>query len=73
MKVRITINCCEGKNGGHCLENLCPHYQKAKERIVRNWPYVGTGFGNMYGNPGHNNFLAGVRNDLAKKSSKKPS
>jgi len=68
MKVQVT--CCEGKDKhGDCLRDRCPHYAKAKERIQRGWPYVGTGFGNLYGNPTHGHFLGGVREDLAKQSS----
>ncbi len=68
-KIKIALSCCEGKEkSGNCLRDLCPHYDKAKYRIIGSWPYVGTGFGNLYGNPGHGHFLTGVREDLAKKS-----
>jgi hypothetical protein len=64
MKVEVT--CCEGKDEfGQCLRDRCPNYAKAQERVMSDWPYVGTGFGNLYGEPTHQHFLSGVREDIA--------
>lgn len=70
--MKIQLDCCEGKDERICLKDRCPHYRKARARVQQNWPYVGTGFGNLYGNPKIGHFLAAVREDLAKKSADKP-
>jgi hypothetical protein len=65
---KITIECCEGNERypGHCLKNRCPIYRKAKNEVNQSWPYVGTGYGNLYGNPSHSDYLAEVRSILNK-------
>jgi hypothetical protein len=71
MKIQVT--CCEGKDDGNCMRGRCPHYARAKERVQRGWPYIGTGFGNLYGNPSHQNFLREVRENVSKQKPQKPS
>lgn len=67
MKVEVT--CCEGNDQrGTCLRHRCPHYQKAWSEVTSRWPYCGTGFGNLYGNPTHEHFLARVRRNLEQQS-----
>jgi hypothetical protein len=63
--MKISVECCEGK-GESCLEDRCPIYRKAKEEIDRNWPYIGTGFGNLYGNPDKKRYLIKVREGVNK-------
>lgn len=65
--MRIETECCEGiesKYGMKCLQDRCPTYKGTKEVVDQGWPYVGTGFGNLYGNPGHDRYLAEVRASL---------
>lgn len=70
--MKIEVNCCEGNDESiRCLKDRCPIYAKAQERIQGSWPYVGTGFGNLYGNPSHQSFLNGVREDIEKTGKKK--
>lgn len=69
--VKFKLECCQGSpssTGCDCHRDLCPHYKKARQRVQQGWPYVGTGFGNLYGNPNHGHFLTAVREDFAKKS-----
>ncbi len=63
----IKITCCDGieEYPGICLRDRCPNYRKAREQVDRSWPYVGTGYGNMYGNPGVGRYLAQVRANVA--------
>lgn len=62
--MKIEVNCCEGYDNGSCLRDRCPIYRKAKEKVEAEWPYMGTGFGNAYGNPGHGHFLEEVREEI---------
>lgn len=63
--MKITLSCCEGEDRyGRCLRDRCPLYAKAQQKVQRAWPYVGTGFGNLYGNPTHARFLSAVREDV---------
>lgn len=57
------LKCCEG-SGQSCHKDLCPHFRKAEQEVKSAWPYEGTGFGNLYGNPGVLHFLAQVSKDL---------
>jgi hypothetical protein len=64
MKI-IEVACCEGDDkSGRCLKDRCPMYRKAKEQIQSNWPYTGTGFGNLHGDPSHQHFLNRVKRDI---------
>lgn len=60
---KIELSCCEGNEEyrNQCLKDRCPIYDLAKREIRSNWPYVGTGYGNLYGNPDHETYLARVR------------
>jgi hypothetical protein len=62
----IKLECCDGneKYTGRCLKDRCPNYRRAEEEVRRKWPYQGTGFGNLYGNPTHGHVLAEVRRQL---------
>lgn len=62
-EIKITINCCDGepKPGKPCLGELCPRYSRAVREVNRTWPYVGTGYGNLYGNPDKIHYLSKVR------------
>lgn len=63
--MKITLSCCEGKDqSGRCLKDRCPLYAKAQQKVQRAWPYVGTGFGNLYGNPTHTHLLSAVQEDI---------
>lgn len=64
----IVVRCCDGqeKYENQCLRNNCPNYRAAEKEVQTNWPYVGTGFGNLYGNPTHGHFLARVRKIFGK-------
>jgi hypothetical protein len=55
--------CCEGndRDEHRCLKSRCPIYEECRRAIDSKWPYVGTGFGNLYGNPSHGTYLARVR------------
>lgn len=68
--VKIVLKCCEGKEAwrGQCLRSRCPHYDKAEMDVNREWPYEGTGFGNLYGNPGHGHYLSKVQQMLKDKT-----
>ena len=65
----IKLECCCGSENydGHCLKDRCPHYRQAQEEVSSSWPYVGTGFGNLHGNPKHSHFLSKVRENLKDK------
>lgn len=67
-KVTRTIQCCEGheQRRGECEKGQCPLYQAAKSAVDGSWLYVGTGFGNLYGNPSHNTYLERVKYNVAK-------
>ena len=69
----IKFECCAGneKYSGHCIKTRCPIYQKVKEVVDRAWPYVGTGFGNLYGNPNHEIYISEVRYILERKGGAK--
>lgn len=70
----IKVNCCEGNElyQGHCVKWRCSIYKKAKESMKRSHPYVGTGFGNLYGNLDHQDYLSRVREHFrAKKNLEK--
>lgn len=64
--MRAEIECCEGleKYQGECLQRNCPIYKQAEEQVDHNWPYVGTGFGNLYGNPTANHYKRKVVENL---------
>ncbi|KKR12024.1 MAG: hypothetical protein UT39_C0001G0079 [Candidatus Woesebacteria bacterium GW2011_GWA1_39_21] len=64
---KIEITCCDGveKYPGICLKDGCPNYRKAREQVDSSWPYVGTGYGNLYGNPSISHYLAQVRKNIA--------
>lgn len=65
--MKIKVECCEGEEYGkawECLRDRCPYYRKARQVVDRKWPYTGTGFGNLYGNPGHGTYLLKVRDEL---------
>lgn len=64
----IKLECCEGnpQYESHCLRDRCSIYRAAKHEVQRTWPYVGTGFGNMYGNPSESHYLAQVRANISK-------
>lgn len=63
---KVSIDCCDGNDNIHnqCLRDICPKYQEARRKVEKDWPYVGTGFGNLYGNPGRVHFLAKVRETI---------
>ncbi|MBI5044461.1 MAG: hypothetical protein HZC02_00905 [Candidatus Levybacteria bacterium] len=67
----IAIRCCEGNERykGECLKDRCPVYSQARREVDRSWPYVGTGFGNLYGNPEESTYLAQTRGLVASKKS----
>ncbi len=69
----IKLKCCAGneKYSGHCIKTRCPIYRKAEETVDRAWPYIGTGFGNLYGNPDHACYLSEVRYILEHKGGAK--
>lgn len=69
----IKVNCCEGSEQypEHCLKWRCPIYKKVQESMDRSHPYVGTGFGNLYGNLGHLDYLSKVWVDSRKKNLRK--
>ncbi len=62
----ITIDCCEGlpEKSYLCIGSRCPNYQKAEDNIEKSWPYVGTGYGNLHGNPTKSLILDEVRKTL---------
>ena len=63
--MKVVLTCCEGEDRyGLCLKERCPLYAQAERTVQRTWPYVGTGFGNLYGNPTHDHFLSAVRKAL---------
>ncbi|MFA5841015.1 MAG: hypothetical protein WC847_01960 [Candidatus Paceibacterota bacterium] len=65
--MEFIVKCCEGKDDGQgsCLRDRCPQYKKAKSEIEKSWPtYVGTGFGNLHGNPSHWHFLEKVKDNI---------
>lgn len=64
--MRIEVECCEGspRYKDQCLKDKCPIYSEAKADVQSGWPYVGTGFGNLYGNPSEAHYLSKVRENL---------
>lgn len=68
---RITIECCGGIESyhGQCLRKHCPNYSKAQHEVSNSWHYVGTGYGNLYGEPTHSNILSKVRDNLEENES----
>lgn len=62
--MKVEVNCCEGYDNGNCLRGRCPIYEKVKAKVEAKWPYEGTGFGNLYGSPGHGLFLEEVREEV---------
>lgn len=64
--MKIEVNCCEGSPvyRDQCLKTRCPIYTEAKSDVQGSWPYVGTGFGNLYGNPSEAHYLSKVRENL---------
>ena len=65
--MEFSVKCCEGNDDRQeaCLRDRCPHYRKAKLEIEASWPsYVGTGFGNLHGNPSHWHFLEKVKDNI---------
>lgn len=67
MKVGVEIDCCEGnEESRRCLRDRCPIYVEAKWNIQKSWSYVGTGFGNLYGEPTHRQFLNEVAANIKK-------
>lgn len=69
MSIKIEMECCGGdeKYEGQCLKDRCPLYSKASSKVYASWPFVSTGFGNLYGSPGHHNHLAQVKQDVKNK------
>jgi hypothetical protein len=67
---KITVECCGGNERypGYCLKDRCPIYRKVKNKIDQSWPYVGTGYGNLYGNPSHSEYLTEVKSVMNKES-----
>ena len=67
-QIRIVIECCDGEETrpNKCLRERCPRYMSAKNEVERAWPFVGTGFGNLYGNPTHERILGTVRENMKK-------
>lgn len=65
--MKVEVECCEGseKYRDQCLRRKCPIYKEAEHEVDRRWPYMGTGFGNAYGNPGHGHYLEQVKEDIA--------
>ena len=65
--MRIETECCEGieRYNRKCLKDRCPEYQTARDEIGKNWPYTGTGFGNLHGEPTHEMYLYRVRERAA--------
>ena len=70
---KITLECCDGTEiyPNRCLRGLCPVYQSAQNKVDSTWPYIGTGYGNLYGNPSHITYLDRVRNNLEKSNKSK--
>lgn len=66
MAREIKIKCCDGNEEyeGQCLKSKCPWYVKARQMVDVRWSRVPTGFGNLYGEPQHNDFLSQVRTDI---------
>lgn len=65
--MELKVKCCEGNEGRQepCLGVRCPFYKKAKLEIEKAWPsYVGTGFGNLHGNPSHWHVLERVKDTI---------
>ena len=65
--MEFSVKCCEGDDSrqGSCLKDRCPLYRKAKSEVEVSWPsYVGTGFGNLHGNPSHWHFLEKVKDKV---------
>jgi len=60
----IIVQCCEGKDGRNCFKNRCALYREAKATTEAGFPNISTGFGNLYGDPSHEDFLARVRRVL---------
>jgi hypothetical protein len=55
----MKVECCGGRErfAGQCLRDRCPVYNKAKDTVNRKWPFIPTGFGNLYGWPCHDDIL----------------
>jgi hypothetical protein len=70
---KIEVECCEGREGygGHCIKSRCPIYRGVQENVDGAWPYTETGFGNLYGNPTHEIYLAEVRDGVKENAKRK--
>jgi hypothetical protein len=66
MTNEIKIKCCEGheKQAGECLKDKCPWYVSAIQKVQNGWPRAKTGYGNLYGEPKHPDYLKQVREDV---------
>ncbi len=64
--MKIEVNCCGGSptHRDQCLKEKCPIYSKAQSEVERTWPYVPTGFGNLWGDPSEAHYLSRVRENL---------
>ena len=78
IDIRREIECCEGNPeiNRACYRNGCPLYQEARVQVDRSQPrvpYVGTGFGSLYGEPKRPTeaqYLAKVRENLQAEAAK---
>jgi len=62
--------CCQGKDelSRRCRRRECACYLRAISEVRASWPYEGTGFGNLYGEPTHAQFLRQVRRNSLRRT-----